>query len=203
MIAQIKGRLTVKTTESVVIDVGGVGYEAFIPLSTFYGLPDVGSEVSLFVHTVLREDAIQLFGFSTAGEKSLFRLLIGVSGIGPKVARNILSGIGPEDLAVAIANSDRARLSTIPGIGAKSAERLILELKDKVATLERPEEAGRQAASNGAQGSLSDDVLSALDNLGYKNAQAAEAVKKAVAALGEGSGFEELFKESLKHLSRK
>ncbi|MFQ5736410.1 MAG: Holliday junction branch migration protein RuvA [Thermodesulfobacteriota bacterium] len=203
MIAHLTGRLAVKTTESVVLDVGGVGYEVFIPLSTFYDLPEPGSTVSLNVYTHLRDDAIQLYGFTTSEEKSLFQLLISVSGIGPKVARNILSGIGPEELAGAIASSDKARLSTIPGIGGKSAERLILELKDKVRRLVAPVEGSGSTGAAGDGGGVVNDVLSALDNLGYKAALSGEAVKKARTDLAAGFGFEELFKEALKHLSKK
>ena len=200
MIAHIKGVLSFKTPDSVVVDVGGLGYELFIPLSTFYHLPEEGGIVSLHVHTQMREDAIVLFGFFTVVEKELFRLLIGVSGIGPKVARNILSGIGPDELRTAIASSDKARLATIPGIGGKSAERLILELKDKVRLLviEAPSSSGAEVDT-----SVAGDVLSALDNLGYKAVLAGEAVKKAKGTLPDDYGFEELFKEALKHLSRK
>src|SRR5574337_1357390 len=197
MIAQISGRLLHKSTESVVVDVGGVGYEVFIPLSTFYKLPDVNGQLSLKVHTHFREDAIQLYGFLTIEEKEAFQMLIGVSGVGPKLARNILSGIAVGDLVSAIGSSDRARLSAIPGIGAKSADRLILELKDKVKGLYKAEKA------EAPKDALSNDVVSALDNLGYKSAQSEEAVKKAKAALTPPYGFEELFKESLKLLAKK
>jgi len=200
MIAHIKGILSQKTPDSVVVDVGGVGYELFIPLSTFYNLPEEGEGVFLHAHTQMREDALILFGFHTMEEKELFRLLISVTSIGPKVARNILSGIGPEELKTAIASSDKARLATIPGIGGKSAERLILELKDKVKTMavEAPAHGGSPE-----EGTVVADVLSALDNLGYKAAMATEAVKKAKGAMAEGVGFEELFKEALKLLSKK
>ncbi len=201
MIAHIKGKLALKSADSVVVDVGGVGYEVFIPLSTFYRLPEPGEPVSLNVHTHLRDDAIQLWGFLTFEEKEMFQLLISVSGIGPKVARNILSGIGYAELTGAIASADKARLSTIPGIGGKSAERLILELRDKVKRLVREEPVTN--IPGGAGDALESDVLSALDNLGYKSALTGEAVKKASKGLPEGCGFEELFKEALKHLSKK
>ncbi len=197
MIAHISGRLLHKSTESVVVDVGGVGYEVFIPLSTFYKLPEVNGQLSLKVHTHLREDAIQLYGFLTLEEKEAFQMLIGVSGVGPKLARNILSGIAVGDLVSAIGSSDRARLSAIPGIGAKSADRLILELKDKVKGLHRTERV------EAVKDPLSNDVVSALDNLGYRSAQAEEAVKKAKGALTPPFGFEELFKESLNLLAKK
>lgn len=201
MIAHLKGKLSLKATESVVVDAGGVGYEVFIPLSTFYRLPEQDEPVSLYVHTVLREDAIQLFGFLTLEEKKIFQLLISVTGVGPKLARNILSGIGPCELADAIASSDKARLSAIPGIGGKSAERLILELGDKVKRLTcfAPSE-GR--APDELEDGVVRDVVSALDNLGYKSVLAVKAVKKAKEGLGPGFAFEELLKESLKHLSK-
>ncbi|MBI5826830.1 MAG: Holliday junction branch migration protein RuvA [Deltaproteobacteria bacterium] len=201
MIAHIRGKLMRKTTESVIIDVNGVGYEVFIPLTTYYQLPDMGQELSLNVHTNVREDALQLYGFLTPEEKEGFQLLISVSGVGPKLARNILSGIPIGDLVSAIASSDRARLNSIPGIGTKSAERLIVELKDKVRNLQRPEEAKEPAGRERDQ--LSVDVISALDNLGYRSAPSEEAVKKAKLLLPSGFGFEELFKEALKLLSKK
>ncbi|MBI5886260.1 MAG: Holliday junction branch migration protein RuvA [Deltaproteobacteria bacterium] len=197
MIALLSGRLIRKSTESVIIDVGGVGYECVIPLSTFYKLPEVSHPVTLNVYTQLKEDAIQLFGFITPDELEAFRLLIGTSGVGPRLARNILSGIGVGELISAISTGDKARLTAIPGIGAKSAERLILELKDKVkgfitavAPLERPD-------------ALASDVISALANLGYKNADSGEAVKKARSIIGADCEFEPLFKETLRLLSKK
>ncbi|MBI5641836.1 MAG: Holliday junction branch migration protein RuvA [Deltaproteobacteria bacterium] len=199
MIAHVNGRLTVKTTESVIVDVGGVGYEVFIPLSTFYKLPEINETVFLNVHMNHKEDAIQLYGFLTHEEKESFQLLISVTGVGPKLARNILSGIAVADLVSAIGAGDKARLSSIPGIGAKSAERLILELKDKVKNIAKPE---TKAAVPASRDSLTADVVSALENLGYKNVLAEEAAKKSKTAL-PGGGFEELFKEALKCLSRK
>ncbi len=198
MIAHVSGRLLHKSTESVVVDVGGVGYEVFIPLSTFYKLPELNGPISLKVHTHVREDAIQLYGFLTLEEKEAFQLLIGVSGVGPKLARNILSGIPVSDLISAIGSSDKARLCSIPGIGAKSAERLILELKDKVKNLPKAD-----SKTEPSKDSLSNDVVSALDNLGYKSSQAEEAVKKAKEKIGSPFEFEELFKEALKLLAKK
>lgn len=200
MIARLSGRLIHKGTESVVVDAGGVGYEVFIPLSTFYMLPELNEAVTLSVHTHLREDAIQLYGFLTDMEKLAFGLLISVSGIGPKLARNILSGITVPELVSAISSSDKARLSAIPGIGVKSAERMILELKDKVKGFEHSKPHGHEAHKTD---SMTSDVISALDNLGYRGSQSPEAVKKAKAHLKPGFGFEELFKESLRALSKK
>lgn len=202
MIAFINGILIHKSTDSVIVDVGGVGYEVFIPMSTFMSLPDLGEKVALKVHTHHKEDAINLYGFLTAGEKELFCMLIGVSGVGPKLARNILSGISVVDLASAIGSSDKARLSKIPGVGAKSAERLILELKDKVVNLTAVSGAPQSAGAE-EKDPVIIDATSALENLGYKTPLAAEAVKKAKADLGDGFGFEELFKESLKLLSKR
>jgi Holliday junction DNA helicase RuvA len=200
MIARVNGTLVHKTADSVVIDVNGVGYEVFIPLSTYLRLPAEDAPLALNVHTHLKEDSIQLYGFLTREEKEAFQMLIGVSGVGPKLARNILSGIDVADLASSIAAGDRARLSSIPGIGVKSAERLILELKDKVRNLRAAQSAPARAESRDA---LSLDVVSALGNMGYRTADAEDALKRARAALAPGYGFEELFKESLRTLSRK
>lgn len=202
MIAFISGKLIYKTTESVVIDVGGVGYEVFIPLSTFYTLPELGEPASLKVYTHVREDAIQLYGFLTQDERDVFQLLISVSGVGPKLARNILSGIAVGDLVAAIGSADNKKLSSIPGIGGKSAERLILELRDKIKAIALkgvPE----HKVTAGDSDPLSNDVASALENLGYKPVQAEEAVKKAKAALPDGASFEAFLKEALKHLSKR
>ncbi len=200
MIAFISGRLIHKTPESIVVDVNGVGYEIIIPMSTFYLLPEIEDTISLRVHTNVREDAIQLFGFLTAEEKDAFQLLISVSGVGPKLARNILSGISVGDLVASIGSADKGRLGTIPGIGAKSAERLILELKDKVAGFAK--QARVQAAE--PKDDLVADVVSALDNLGYKSTLSEEAVKKARASFQERQcEFEDLFKESLKLLAKR
>jgi Holliday junction DNA helicase RuvA len=202
MIANISGRLIHKTTESVVIDVGGVGYELFIPLSTFYTLPDINEPASLKVYTHVREDAIQLFGFLTQEERDVFQLLISVSGVGPKLARNILSGMAVGDLVGAIGSSDSKKLSSIPGIGGKSAERLILELRDKIKTVVLKGVPEHKEASKESD-PLAVDVASALENLGYKPAQSEEAVKKAKAAIPETASFETLLKEALKHLSKR
>jgi len=201
MIASIKGRIIHKTTESVIIDVGGIGYEVFIPLSTFYILPGMDEAVSLRVYTHVREDAIQLYGFLTQEEKEVFNLLISVSGIGPKLARNILSGVPVGDLVAAISTADRGRLGKIPGIGAKSAERLILELKDKMAAVAVKGAPASEPVEDKDQ--LSRDVASALENLGYRSVQAEDAVKKARLALTDDAVFETVLKESLKLLARK
>lgn len=196
MIARIHGKLLHKTTESVIVDASGVGYELYIPLSTYYNIGDDGP-VTLYVYTHVKEDALQLYGFSSAEEKAVFSLLIGVSGVGPKLARNILSGIAVAELASALADADKARLNAIPGIGAKTAERLILELKDKVGELRKG------GAPSAPTDTVTDDVVSALGNLGYKPSQAEAAVKSAKEVLGEPFDFEMLLKESLRALARK
>lgn len=203
MIARLSGRLIIKTIESVVVDAGGVGYEAFIPLSTYYKLPEIGEPITLTIHTHLKDDAIVLYGFLTEDEKEAFKLLITVTGVGPKLAKNILSGIAPFELLSSITESNRARLSSIPGIGAKTAERLLLELKDKA----REAMLRFSSVPSGVHTQTKDprqyDVVSALTNLGYKQLQAEDAVKKSKAALGAECDFQELLKESLKNISRR
>lgn len=198
MIARVRGKLIHKTPESLIVDVNGVGYEIIVPLSTYYMLPELDEDITLNTYTHHKEDSIQLYGFLSPSEKEVFLMLINVSGIGPKVAKNILSGIAVEDFVSAIANNDKARLSLIPGIGAKSAERLILELKDKIKTLAVSAQRGADRPKDPVAG----DVLSALNNLGYKPALAEDALKKAKEKL-ETHGFEELFKEALKILSKR
>ncbi len=199
MIARIHGRLLHKTTESVVVDASGVGYELYIPLSTYYNIAEEDGAVTLYVYTHVKEDALQLYGFHTAEEKAVFSLLIGVSGVGPKLARNILSGIAVTELARALANADSARLNAIPGIGAKTAERLILELKDKVTELAKGTELSTPIPADG----VTDDVVSALGNLGYKPSQAEAGVKSAKEGLAEPFDFELLLKESLRALVKR
>lgn len=179
----------------MLLDVGGVGYDVQIPLSTYYELEKRGAaeRVALFVHTHLREDGIALFGFLTEREKQIFERLIGVTGIGPRLARVILSGMAPDDLIAAIARGDLGRLGTIPGVGKKTAERMILELKEKMLELAADTPV---AAETGE-----DDVVSALVNLGYKASQAERAVAEARREKPEGA-FHELLRASLNRLSR-
>lgn len=200
MIARIRGKLIEKAPDSAVVEAGGVGYEVFIPLSTYYALGEPGVEVTLTVHTHLKDDAIELYGFLTGPEKDVFRLLISVSGVGPRLARNIISGIPVEELATALATSDRARISKIPGVGAKTAERLILELKEKITRVLKTEPA---PAAKEAPEPMTDDVVSALENLGYKAQAAKKAATKAAKTLGTEADFERLFRETLKELSGK
>jgi Holliday junction DNA helicase RuvA len=199
MIALLCGRLAYKSIDHVIIDVGGVGYRLLVPLSTFYALPDAG-EVRLHVHTHVREDAIHLYGFLAAEEKEMFGLLIAVSGVGPKLAVNILSHIPAGDLRSALAAGDLKRLAAVPGIGKKTAERLVLELRDKVARggalPSTPAAAGAAPSATTAV----DDALSALVNLGYKEAQARKILE--AMEIRPGAPLEEVLKGALKILVR-
>ena len=200
MIALIRGTLAYKSINHVIIDVGGVGYRLFISLSTFYSLPETG-EVSLFTHTHVREDALLLYGFLSLEEKDLFVILIGISGIGPKVAINILSHIPTGDLKRAIAEGDVKRLTGLPGIGKKTAERLVLELKDKIGPIEDlPGSVDSSTALGTSAGDLLNDVISALVNLGYKENQARKVLESM--ELAPELSVEEALKGALKVLIR-
>jgi Holliday junction DNA helicase RuvA len=196
MIASLKGVLVHKSTNHIVVDVHGVGYGVVVPLSTFYRLPDTGGQVALVVHTHVAQDAVKLFGFLDHQEKELFRLLISISGIGPRLAINILSGISPEDLSEAISGGEVGRLVGIPGVGKKTAERMIFELKDKITTVI----SGKTPAVT-PDTVVKEDALSALINLGYKNTVAKDAIDRVCARRGEGMTLEVLLPESLKILS--
>jgi Holliday junction DNA helicase RuvA len=195
MIAHLRGHILRKNVQEAIVDVAGVGYRVQIPLSTFYKLGSEGEAVSLLVHTHVREDALSLFGFLTVGEQALFEKLISVSGVGPKLAVNILSGIDALELHEALRASDVARLTRVPGVGKKTAERLVLELKDKLPALAAlPETAPRTAP-----GTPKEDLLSALANLGYSRPEAEKGVDR---ALAEGAGaFEDLLRRTLRILS--
>jgi len=199
MIAHLTGQLFRKSPQSIIIEAGGIGYEVFVPLSTFYALPEQNEEVSLHIYTHVREDTLSLFGFSSHLERDLFMLLISVSGIGPKLAVNILSGIGPQELVQAIALGDSNRLKAIPGVGKKTAERIVLELRDKAARLGSEELHAPQIPSM-PDDSLSADALSALINLGYSANAAKKAVDKARQTVNNES-LESLIKEALRLLS--
>ena len=195
MIASLRGTIQRKTSDTVIIDVAGVGYMVSIPVSTLGVIPGAGEEVSLHVYTHLREDSLSLFGFATELEKDLFQMLLCVSGIGPKLALSVLSGLSVQDLLEAIGSSDDARLCAIPGIGKKTAGRLCLELKDKVQHLAP---AGLLSVGGGAirpAGPL-DDAVSALVNLGYKRQLAEDTVKRVLQGRPE-IRIEELIRESL------
>ena len=202
MIARLTGLLAAKSPGNVIIDVGGVGYHAHIPLSSFYDLPVEGSPVTLHIHTHVREDAILLFGFLSEVEKGLFLALMGVSGVGPKLALNIISGLPAEALLDAITRGDEAKVATIPGVGKKTAARLVLELRDKLAVFGKTAGFASTPTSGPYTASKRVEAVSALLNLGYKKDVAEDAVKKAVAKLGEDSAIEPLIKEALKALAR-
>jgi Holliday junction DNA helicase RuvA len=201
LIAQLTGKLAQKLPNSVVIDVGGVGYEVIIPVSTFYELGEPGSEVSLRIYTHVREDAIQLFGFRTSQEKDLFTQLTGVSGIGPKLAITMLSGLPATELIKAIRNGDLAKLTAMPGVGRKTAERVVVELRDKVSSIAAEPVADEEGAGApaGDVASVRDDTIAALLALGYPKPLAERA---AAAALSEGGEMtiEAVLKRSLKRL---
>ena len=199
MIAQLRGRILEKHPNRIVVDVGGVGYDVFVPLSTFYGLGDAGSDISLRIHTHVREDALALYGFRTILEQDLFERLISVSGIGPKVALGVLSGIEPLELMRAIERSDVARLTAIPGVGRKTSERIVLELKDRLPRAQVEDAVAGEVEA--APGGVRDDVLSALVNLGYHRPLAEKAVAAAIKAVPDG-GFERTLKQSLKELAK-
>jgi Holliday junction DNA helicase RuvA len=195
VIAHLRGRLLRKAPQAVVVDVGGVGYRAFIPVSTFYRLGDEGSEVSLRIHTHVREDALALFGFASPGEHALFERLIEVAGVGPRLAVNILSGIEADELVEALRSSDVARLVRIPGVGRKTAERLVVELKDKMPA--RDSAPGQPAAEGLGP---KEDLLSALANLGYSRGEAERGVERALRDDGTGR-FEDLLRRALQVVS--
>jgi len=197
MIAHLRGRLLDKQPNRLILDVQGVGYEVLVPLSTFYDIGEPGDEAALHVHTHVREDALALFGFLTPLELRLFERLIAVSGIGPKLALAVLSGIEPQALIDAIRRNDVARLTAIPGIGKKTAERMGLELKDRLPVGGAPD-VGPQAASGG---DLRQDVLSALLNLGYHRPLAERAVDTTLKGDG-GDSFEHVLKHALRELAR-
>ena len=191
MIAHLRGKLAQKDPARVIVDVNGVGYEVFVPLTTFTALPETGSEVSIDVHTHVREDLIALYGFSTRRERTIFEKLMTISGIGPKLAVTILSGGSVEDLVGAIKRSDLARLTAIPGVGKKTAERIILELKDKF----------QDFAEAQAKPAVEVDVLSALENLGYNRALAESALRRAADG-DRDPAFDVLFKRALQILTK-
>jgi len=197
MIAYLKGVLINKSPISVTIDVNGVGYEVFVPLSTFYELPETGNPVSFRIHTQHKEDTLKLFGFLTDEDKKIFEILISINKVGPKMALTILSGMSTSALLNAVSSNDVDRLSTIPGVGRKTSERLILELKDKLKNIEAPEDQTSTLSTNGTM----EDALSALINLGYKKPQAEMALKKVIAGSESTTDLEYLIKESLNILS--
>ena len=201
MIALISGKIVYKGISHVIVDVQGVGYRVFIPLTTFYELPEAGQIITLHVHTNVKQDAINLFGFHTIQERDLFQLMISVSGIGPKMAMNILSGISAQDLLNAISGGHVEKLVKIPGVGKKMAERLILELKEKVLKKMMLEKTPETGVGPDAGEIIREDVLSALVNLGYKNNVAQDALDKALRLSGEELEMDKLLKKTLKFLA--
>jgi Holliday junction DNA helicase RuvA len=206
MIAHLSGTLLSKQATSVILDVGGVGYEVTIPLSTFYDLEEAGSPVQLRIYTHVREDALQLFGFKTARERELFLRLISVSGIGPKLGITLLSGMSADEMIASIRTNNLARLTLIPGIGRKTAERLVMELRDKVAVLSSPELEEELGARPEVSGKPSEDLvradaLSALLNLGYQRTAAEKAIGSALAE-NEEISVESILRSSLRKLAK-
>jgi Holliday junction DNA helicase RuvA len=200
VIAQLRGTLVEKHPSRVVVDVNGVGYEVQVPLSTFYGLGEPGATVALRIHTHVREDQLALFGFGTALEQDLFERLIAISGIGPKLGLAVLSGIEPADLVRAIRAQDVARLTKIPGVGKKTAERIGLELKDRLPHV-FDEVPGPSAAKDRPGDQLRDDLLSALVNLGYQSPVAQKAIDRVLEA-SPGAGFEPALRDALRSMMK-
>jgi Holliday junction DNA helicase RuvA len=186
----LSGRLRLRESSRLVVETGGVGYEVFVPLSTYYRMPGAGAAVELEIRQVVREDAITLYGFASAGEKRAFDLLMGVQHVGPKLALAVLSVLAPDELAAAISREDVDRIDAVPGVGAKVAERIVRELRDKVGALSLAVSAQAPTAANGdgAAASMLDDAVSALVNLGYKPTEA----KRAAEAVGDPDGDEKL-----------
>ncbi len=197
MIAFISGKILEKSANLVIVDVGGVGYELHIPLSTFYELGEVGSDAALRVFTHVREDALQLFGFNTRRERELFLKLLGVQGIGARSGIAMLSGMSADEITSAIRSGNLARLTSIPGVGRKTAERIIIELRDKLSALDSPTEPSQRETEN----SIFEDALSALINLGYQKAAAEKALQQ-VAGDGEQGNVQKLLRQALQRLAK-
>ncbi|HET6890928.1 MAG TPA: Holliday junction branch migration protein RuvA [Pyrinomonadaceae bacterium] len=206
MIAHLSGTLLSKQPTSVILDVAGVGYEVNIPVSTYYELEEVGTNVQLRIYTHVREDALQLYGFKTARERELFLRLVSVSGIGPKLGITLLSGMSADEMIASIRTNNLARLTLIPGIGRKTAERLVMELRDKIASLSSPEleealGAPKEAAAKPTEDAIHSDALSALLNLGYQRSAAEKAVNSALSEGGDVS-VESVLRRSLRKLAK-
>ena len=199
MIGLLRGRIADKQPNILIVDVQGVGYEVHVPLSTFYEAGDTGAEISLRIYTHVREDALQLYGFLTELERRLFEKLIGISGIGPKLAIAVLSGMDPRELMTSVQRGDVARLTGIPGVGKKTSERIVLELRDRLAQLPGGAPAD-SAPSNGAD-RVRSDLLSALQNLGYHRPQAEKAIDATLQTMSSPT-FEQALKAALRELMR-
>jgi holliday junction DNA helicase RuvA len=200
MIAFLRGRVLDKQPNRLIVDVQGVGYDLHVPLSTFYEAGDPGADITLRVHTHVREDALQLYGFLTVLEQQVFERLIGISGIGPRLAISVLSGIDPRDLVSAVQRGDVARLTSIPGIGKKTAERIVLELKDRLKQLDVAAAVGIASVASPAD-RLRDDLVSALVNLGYHRPQADKSVESVLAS-DPHLAFDQALRRVLKDLMR-
>jgi len=202
VIAHLRGKIFDKHPNRIVVDVNGVGYDVSVPLSTFYGLGEPGADIALRIHTHVREDALSLYGFATLIEQELFERLIGVSGIGPKVALAVLSGIEPQELVRAIERGDLVRLTAIPGVGKKTSERIVLELKDRLPRAQVAAAAAGAAVSEAV--AVRDDVLSALVNLGYHRPLAEKAAEAAIKIIGSASdaSFERVLKQALREVAK-
>ena len=199
MIAFLRGRVLDKQPNRIIVDVQGVGYELHVPLSTYYDIGEEGSEVSVRVYTHVREDALQLFGFLTELERQLFERLISINGIGPKLAIAVLSGLDPRELVAAVQRGDVARLVSIPGVGKKTAERIVLELRDRLQQLAVPVMASTPATTGADR--LRIDLVSALQNLGYHRPQAEKAVESTLASSPDAT-FEDALRQVLRELMR-
>ena len=199
MIGFLRGRVADKQPNKLIIDVQGVGYDVAVPLSTYYDVGDEGAEITLRIYTHVREDALQLYGFLTELERQLFERLIGISGIGPKLAIAVLSGMDPRELLAAVQRGDVARLTAIPGVGKKTSERIVLELKDRLAQMSvgAPAEAAPASGADRLRG----DLLSALQNLGYHRPQAEKAVDSSLQTMADPT-FEQALKAALRELMR-
>lgn len=202
MIVRINGTLIYKSIDCVIIDVNGIGYRVFVPLSTFYVLPDTGQPVILSTYTYLRNDSISLFGFYTAEEKEVFQLMLFVSGIGPKLAMNILSGISAKELVEAVFTGNLNRLVGVPGVGKKMAERMILELKDKIVKLKSEEVISAVSDGKTLEELMREDAMSALINLGYKRNVVSSTLDMVMDESPEELALEVVLKKVLKILSR-
>jgi Holliday junction DNA helicase RuvA len=199
MIALLRGRLLEKHPNRLIVDVHGVGYDVQVPVSTFYEAGEANHDVTLRIHTHVREDQIALYGFATALEHQLFERLIAVNGIGPKLALSVLSGIDPPDFVRAVQNGDVTRLTRIPGVGRKTAERMTLELRDRLPAVDAAEPSEVPEGTD----ALRDDVVSALVNLGYQSSQVDKAVQAAIASAGDSSTvFEDVLRSALRQLAR-
>ncbi|MBP8645299.1 MAG: Holliday junction branch migration protein RuvA [Syntrophobacteraceae bacterium] len=198
MIAYLEGKLRHKSPDHLILDVHGVGYRVHVPLSTFYDLPDLGQTACLHIHTYVREDALQLYGFRTTAEKEMFLHLLSVNGVGPKLAVSILSGITPDELRMVVLRQESKRLRSIPGVGRKIAERLMLELRDR---LKIKGEDLEESVYVHPDGSPYTDAYSALLNLGYRDHEAAKALQKAQQGLESDYTLEKLLKEALRILA--